>query len=396
MPWLMERQLDRTAARHAAKKSLEAKGLALPPRSEDGSAGRRRRRPRGRRQARVGRDAAGRPRGDGGRHTAQFLARKVRGSSLRPRRSSSTTRCRRSIRASTRSASASRIAARRYGLVAPLFEMAKVCANHLAGYGIGALRGVAGVDQAQGDRRGSLLRRRFHGRRGHRGHRARGSRGRHLQEARDPRRQARRRRAVRRHGGRRVVLQAGARRPQRRRASATGSMFGESNLGDTGHEGQSRALAMSDDAEVCGCNGVCKGDDRQGHQGEGPLHARRRAQAHQGVVVLRLVHGPRRAVAHGDRGRRLLGPGEAEAGVRLHRPHAPGRARRDPLRSTCSRSRRRCACSSGARPMAARRAGPRSTTTSSRPGRRRRSTIRSRASSTSARTPTSRRTARTR
>src|SRR6185436_8924351 len=36
-------------------------------------------------------------------------------------------------------------------------------------------------------------------------------------------------------------------------------MFGESNLGDTGHQGQSRAAAMTDQAEVCGCNGVCKG-----------------------------------------------------------------------------------------------------------------------------------------
>src|SRR5438552_1744267 len=36
-------------------------------------------------------------------------------------------------------------------------------------------------------------------------------------------------------------------------------MFGEANLGDTGHQGQSRALAMADSAEVCGCNGVCKG-----------------------------------------------------------------------------------------------------------------------------------------
>ncbi|MBU6436149.1 MAG: nitrite reductase large subunit NirB, partial [Betaproteobacteria bacterium] len=36
-------------------------------------------------------------------------------------------------------------------------------------------------------------------------------------------------------------------------------MFGESNLGDTGHEGQSRAAALTDDAEVCGCNGVTKG-----------------------------------------------------------------------------------------------------------------------------------------
>src|SRR5262249_23288720 len=36
-------------------------------------------------------------------------------------------------------------------------------------------------------------------------------------------------------------------------------MFGETNLGDTGHQGQNRAMAMADEAEVCGCNGVCKG-----------------------------------------------------------------------------------------------------------------------------------------
>jgi nitrite reductase (NADH) large subunit len=36
-------------------------------------------------------------------------------------------------------------------------------------------------------------------------------------------------------------------------------MFGEANLGDTGHQGQNRAAAMADTAEVCGCNGVCKG-----------------------------------------------------------------------------------------------------------------------------------------
>ncbi len=36
-------------------------------------------------------------------------------------------------------------------------------------------------------------------------------------------------------------------------------MFGEANLGDSGHEGQNRAATMADDAEVCGCNGVCKG-----------------------------------------------------------------------------------------------------------------------------------------
>jgi nitrite reductase (NADH) large subunit len=36
-------------------------------------------------------------------------------------------------------------------------------------------------------------------------------------------------------------------------------MFGESNIGDTGHEGNTRAAAMSDGDEVCGCNGVNKG-----------------------------------------------------------------------------------------------------------------------------------------
>ena len=36
-------------------------------------------------------------------------------------------------------------------------------------------------------------------------------------------------------------------------------MFGESNLGDTGHLGQNKAVSMTDDMEVCGCNGVCKG-----------------------------------------------------------------------------------------------------------------------------------------
>ncbi len=36
-------------------------------------------------------------------------------------------------------------------------------------------------------------------------------------------------------------------------------MFGESNMGDTGHEGHSKAAAMADSDEVCGCNGVTKG-----------------------------------------------------------------------------------------------------------------------------------------
>jgi nitrite reductase (NADH) large subunit len=36
-------------------------------------------------------------------------------------------------------------------------------------------------------------------------------------------------------------------------------MFGESSLGDSGHEGHTKAASMPGDAEVCGCNGVTKG-----------------------------------------------------------------------------------------------------------------------------------------
>ncbi len=36
-------------------------------------------------------------------------------------------------------------------------------------------------------------------------------------------------------------------------------MFGESNIGDVGHQGHSKAAAMADTDEVCGCNGITKG-----------------------------------------------------------------------------------------------------------------------------------------
>ncbi|WP_314019664.1 nitrite reductase large subunit NirB [Stutzerimonas degradans] len=35
--------------------------------------------------------------------------------------------------------------------------------------------------------------------------------------------------------------------------------LGEGAIGDAGHQGQSKAMSMPDDMEVCGCNGVCKG-----------------------------------------------------------------------------------------------------------------------------------------
>ena len=36
-------------------------------------------------------------------------------------------------------------------------------------------------------------------------------------------------------------------------------MFGQDSLGNSGHQGQDKAAAMTDEMEVCGCNGVCKG-----------------------------------------------------------------------------------------------------------------------------------------
>ncbi len=36
-------------------------------------------------------------------------------------------------------------------------------------------------------------------------------------------------------------------------------MFGESNIGDSGHQGHNKASSMQDSDEVCGCNGVTKG-----------------------------------------------------------------------------------------------------------------------------------------
>jgi len=37
-------------------------------------------------------------------------------------------------------------------------------------------------------------------------------------------------------------------------------LFGQNHVGDGGHAGVSKAASMPDEAEVCGCNGVCKGD----------------------------------------------------------------------------------------------------------------------------------------
>jgi nitrite reductase (NADH) large subunit len=145
-----------------------------------------------------------------------------------------------------------------YGLVAPLFEMAKVCANHLALLGIGRYEGsvtstklkVTGIDVfSAGD---------FVG----------GDGTEHITLA-DPVGGVYKKLVLKGDklvGGVlygdtvdgsyyfRLLREAGNVSEIRDRL-----MFGEANLGDTGHLGQNRAATMADSMEVCGCNGVCKG-----------------------------------------------------------------------------------------------------------------------------------------
>nr|WP_326529312.1 nitrite reductase large subunit NirB [Rhodoferax sp.] len=145
-----------------------------------------------------------------------------------------------------------------YGLVAPLFEQAKVAANHLAMFGIGQYKGsltstklkVTGIDLfSAGDFTGGD--------------------GTEELVMSDP------------YGGvyKKLVIKndklVGAclygdtvdgswyfklLRDGRSVADIRDKlMFGESNIGDVGHQGHNKAAAMKDSDEVCGCNGVTKG-----------------------------------------------------------------------------------------------------------------------------------------
>ena len=145
-----------------------------------------------------------------------------------------------------------------YGLVAPLFEQAKVCANHLAQLGFASYRGsvtstklkVTGIDLFSA---GDFM----------------GADGTETITLSDP------------IGGvyKKLVIKddvlVGAClygdtadgswyfRQIREDANVAQIrdhlMFGENALGDAGHQGQDKAASMPDDMEVCGCNGVCKG-----------------------------------------------------------------------------------------------------------------------------------------
>jgi nitrite reductase (NADH) large subunit len=146
-----------------------------------------------------------------------------------------------------------------YGLVAPLFEQAKVCANHLAMFGIGRYQGsvtstklkVTGIDVfSAGDFMG----------------------GENVDEIvlHDPAGGVYKKLVVKDDLLVGAVLYGdtadGAwyfqllKDKQNVAEIRDHLMFGSHHVGDVGHAGQSKAAAMPDTAEVCGCNGVCKGD----------------------------------------------------------------------------------------------------------------------------------------
>lgn len=145
-----------------------------------------------------------------------------------------------------------------YGLVAPLFEQAKVCANHLGGLGYSRYPGsvtstklkVTGIDLFSA---GDYV----------------GAEGCEDIVFKDPGRGVYKKLVLRDNRVRGAVLYGdtvdGAWYFQLMRegtdvsALRDGLLFGQAHLGNSGHGGQNAAAAMADTAEVCGCNGVCKG-----------------------------------------------------------------------------------------------------------------------------------------
>jgi len=257
MPWLMERQLDDTSGK-LLQRSLEARGLKFMIGAQT--------------QALVG-DKNGRVMAvqfkDGTEIPADLV---VMAAGIRPNTELAEKigiHCNRGIVVTdtmqtvtdARIYSVGECAAHRgiaYGLVAPLFEQGKVCATHLAEFGIGRYTGsqtstklkVTGIDLfSAGDFMG----------------------GKDCEEIvmSDP------------FGGvyKKLVIKddklVGAclygdtvdgswyfklLREGRSLSDIRAKLLhGESNIGDTGHEGHNKAAAMADSDEVCGCNGVNKG-----------------------------------------------------------------------------------------------------------------------------------------
>ncbi|SCC95486.1 Nitrite reductase (NAD(P)H) [Thiomonas sp. X19] len=257
MPWLMERQLDDVAGK-LLQKSLEDRGLKFLIGAQT--------------QALRG-DDTGRVRAvqfkDGSEIPADLV---VMAAGIRPNTAlaqKAGLHCNRGIVVSDtlqtitdpRIYALGECAAHRgiaYGLVAPLFEQGKVAANHLAQFGIGRYTGsqtstklkVTGIDLFSA---GNFM----------------GGEGCEDIILSDP------------FSGvyKRLVIQGdkliGAclygdtvdgswyfkllREGRKVHDIRDKLMFGESHLGDAGHQGRSKAQLMADGDEVCGCNGVDKG-----------------------------------------------------------------------------------------------------------------------------------------
>ena len=257
MPWLMERQLDDVAGK-LLQKSLEDRGLKFLLGAQT--------------QALLGNDA-GRVRAvqfkDGSEIPADLV---VMAAGIRPNTAlaeSAGIHCSRGIVVTDtlqtvtdpRIYAVGECAAHRgiaYGLVAPLFEQGKVVANHLAQMGIGRYTGsqtstklkVTGIDLFSA---GNFM----------------GGEGCEDIVLSDPFSGVYKRLVVK--GDQLVgaclygdtvdgswyfkLLREGRKVSDIRDKL----MFGESHLGDAGHQGQSKAQLMADADEVCGCNGVNKG-----------------------------------------------------------------------------------------------------------------------------------------
>ena len=335
MPWLMERQLDDVAGR-LLQKSLEDRGLQVPDRRAD-------RRSWSAATTAASRRSASRT---APRSPADLVVMAV---GIRPNTELAEKmrlHCNRGIVVNdtmqtvtdARIYSVGECAAHRgiaYGLVAPLFEQAKVAANHLAQFGIGRYTGLAHLDQAQGHRHRPVLGRRLHGRRRHRGDRDERPLRRRLQEAGDQGRQAGRRLPLRRHGRRQLVLQAAARRPQRARHPRQADVR---RIEHRRHRPRGPQQGGGDARRRRGLRLQRReqGHDLQGDQGQGPVHARRgAASTPRPARQLRLVHRPGRADPDVHRRRRLLGRAEEEGDVRLHRRTATRTCATRSARSTC-------------------------------------------------------------
>jgi len=146
-----------------------------------------------------------------------------------------------------------------YGLVAPLFDMAKVCANHFAKLGIGRYEGsvtstklkVTGIDLfSAGDFTGDD----------------------NCEELvfQDEARGVYRKLIVQDNKIKGTVMYGDTidgtwyfdlmRDETDISDFRENILFGQAHLGDSGHGDDNRVAMMSDNTEICGCNGVCKGE----------------------------------------------------------------------------------------------------------------------------------------